>query len=217
MLQHEGAFPHPLLATPPAPREPSAAQRALARLRSFSLDARLAAGEDPVRSRMLAAQAARLTAPRHRELLAQALGGLVLAAQHGTRPSRISPSRSAVLGNEQALRALARRVDSREPLYARGLARLERLLSDTTGPAFSGDTAALSAELTRIESELSGAPAPLPEFPSAPGPARAGSLRRLARLRSRQSSAAAPAPPCFAGSSFALPDGSWFHGRRESA
>jgi hypothetical protein len=217
MLQHEGAFPHPLLATPPAPREPHAVHQALARLRSFSLDERLAAGEDPARSRMLAAQAARLTAPRHREVLAQALGGLVLAAHHGTRRSRVSPSRNAVLGNEQALRALARRVDSREPLYARGLARLERLLSDTTGPVFSGGAAGLSAELARIDGELSGTPAPLREGPHPPRPARGRSVRRLARLRGGPSSVAEPAPPGFAGSSFALPDGSWFHGRRDSA
>ena len=129
MLTHEGLLPSPAShrTTDRPPAEPGRALRALARVRWFSLDGRLAAGEDPAGSRLLAAQAARLTASRHRELLAAALGGLMLAAEESPRISRVAPSRTALLRNEQAVRSLARRVDSREALYARGLARLELL------------------------------------------------------------------------------------------
>ena len=220
MVQHEGLFPSPSLPlTPPAPREPRAATKLIARLRSFSLDERIAAGEDPSRSRLLEAQAARLTAPRHRERLVAALNGLLLAAEQGRRISRISPSRSAVLANEAAIRELARRVDSQGLLYARGLARLERLLSDSTGAVFHGGARELAAELERVEAELSGGPSgePAPRRRSASGSSRGRSVRALARLRASHGAVSPPDAPGFARGSFALPDGSWFHGRRESS
>ncbi len=214
MLQHEGLQPAPPLSLRRAPREPGWLSRAVARLRWFSLDRRLAAGEDPAASPLLAAQAARLTAPRRRELLAGAVGGLLLAARERPRITRVPLDRSALLRNETALRELARRVDSREPLYARGLARLELMLGDASGPAFRGGTGELAAEIERVHAELSG----LPADPSPAGASRGGSVRRLARLRpSGRGSGRAVDPPGFAGGSFALPDGSWFHGRRESS
>src|SRR4051794_8925960 len=146
MLTHEGLLPSPASrhATERSRREPGALLRALARVRWFSLDDRLAAGEDPAGSRLLAAQAARLTAPPRRDMLAAALGGLLLAAEEGPRVSRVTPSRTALLRNEDAVHALQRRVYSREVLYARGLARLERLLSDSRSPAFGGSAAELA-------------------------------------------------------------------------
>ena len=122
-----------------------------------------------------------------------------------------------MLRNEAAVRALARRVESQATLYARGLARLERLVSDSTGPAFRESADDLAAELARIEAELSGLPgAPLPDS-RAQGRSRRQSVRGLARLRDRQGPGRRVDPPVFAGGSFVLPDGSWFHGRRESA
>src|SRR6185437_13115983 len=141
MLQHEGLSPYPV-PRDSTPSEPGAASRALARVRWFSLDGRLAAGEDPAGSKLLAA-----------------------------------------------------RVDSREALYARGLARLERLLSDSTGPAFQGSAGQLSAELERVEDELSG----IAREGAPQSGARGSSPRRLSRLRTRDSAV----PPRAAGSSFA--------------
>lgn len=212
MLQHGGLSPAPPLSIRRPPREPGWPSRTVARVRWFSLDGRLAAGEDPAGSPLLAAQAARLTEPRHRELLAAALGGLLLDARDRPRISRVPTDRSALLRNEGALRDLARRVDSREPLYARGLARLERMLSDATGPAFSGG-GELAAEIERVHDELSG----LHTDPPAAGAQRGRSVRRLARVRRVPGPARAGDPAGFAGNSFALPDGSWFHGRREAA
>ncbi len=213
MLQHEGLFPARPLALGRQRSEDGWASRALARVQWFSLDGRLAAGEDPAGSRLLAAQAARLNRPRHRELLAAAVGGLLLAAGERPRVSRVPMDRGALLANENALRELARRVDSREALYARGLARLERLLSDSAGPAFRGGAGALSTEIARIHDELSG----IPGDPPHAGAARGRSVRRLARLRRAPGQAREGDIPGFAGDSFVLPDGSWFHGRRESA
>ena len=216
MLQQEGSFPSHSARLAPS-REPGAVLRLVASVRSFSLDERLAAGEDPSGSTLLAAQAARLTDGRRRERLAAALHGLLLAAEGPPSAVRVSPSRTALLRNEQAVRALARRVDSQATLYARGLARLERLLSDSTGPAFREGSGELSAELERIDAELSGRPSAQVLERQAPGAPRRGSVRRLARLRAGRGLASRADPPGFAGGSFTLPDGSWFHGRRDSA
>jgi hypothetical protein len=215
MLQHDTALPSTLSAAQ-APR-PTATQRLLARLRWISLDDRLAAGEDPSRSALLAARAARLTEPRHRERLAAALGGLAPAAASGPHTSRVTPDRSALARNEHAVRALARLVDSDAPVYARGLARLERLLGDSTGPVFQGGGEALGAELERVAAELRGAPAAPAGAPREGVRPRGGTVGRLARLRHSTAPAPRVDPPGFAGGSFALPDGSWFHGRREAS
>ncbi len=174
---------------------------ALARIRAFSLDRRLAAGEDPSRSTLLAARAAQLTAPRHRRRIATALKGLLLAAEQPPRRSRVPVARGALRENETAIRELSRRVASRSPVYAPGLARLEGLLGDSAGPAYRGGPDELAAELERVEAGLSGS--------ARREPARRG-------VATRRGPGLPLDPPGFVGGSFALPDGSWFHGRRES-
>jgi hypothetical protein len=213
MVQHEGLSSAPPLALRRAPREPGWASRVVAGVRWFSLDRRLVAGEDPAGSTLLAAQTARLTEPRRRELLSAAVSGLLLAAAEPPRASRVPLSREALLRNEATLRELAGRVDSRETVYARGLARLELMLGDASGPVFHGTASELAAEIARVHAELSGARAAAP----AAGASRGPSPRRLARLRRRPAPHRAGDPPGFAGSSFALPDGSWFHGRGDGA
>ena len=143
-----------------------------------------------------------------------ALGGLLIAAEDAPRISRVvaEPQRAACATSRRCARS-PHRVDSREALYARGLARLERLLSDSSGPAYQGGAAALADELARVEDELSGHAGA--RAPAGRACARR-SLRRLARLRRRRPRRRR-APPGFAGGSFTLPDGSWFHGRRDSA
>ena len=92
MLPQEGLSPSPSLplAASQPPREPGAALRLMAGLRWFSLDERLAAGEDPLQSALLAAQAGRLTRRRHRDSLAAALHGLLLAAERAPGMRRVS-------------------------------------------------------------------------------------------------------------------------------
>jgi hypothetical protein len=182
-------------------------------VRWYALDGRLAAGEDPAGSRLLAAQTARLNEAHKRERLAAAVGGLLLAARDRPRMSRVPVDRGALLRNEAALRELARRIDSREALYARGLARLEHMLGDSSGPAFRGGSGELSVEIERIHDELGGRPTE----PRTAGASRGRSVRRLRRLRRVARPPVVTKPPGFAGDSFALPDGSWFHSRREAA
>ena len=206
---------------------PRLALRLAARLRWFSLDERLIAGGDPSGSELLTAHAAHLTSPRSREAVAVGLTALLRAAEQPARMSRVSPDRSAVLANRGALEDLAEILDSGDAIYATGVARLELLLTDSAGPAFAGGVKALADELASAAAELGGAAPGTTSFGSgaaprsAAGPSRQGRPlrlppRRFARLARRGGPGSAIEPPGFVGSSFSLPDGSWFHGRRDS-
>jgi hypothetical protein len=232
MLHEEGIVPATSTRRPKAagsgPWQPRLAVRLAARLRWFSLDERLIAGEDPSGSQLLSAHAARLTSPRSREAVAAGLAALMRAVEQPARMSRVSPDRSAVLANRKALEDIGRRLESRAAVYAPGVARLERLISDSTGPAFGGGVKALEDELTSAAAELSGAALERTALEAIPGggssragrwptrPFRVGP-RRFARLVRRGEPGPAIEPPGFVGVSFSLPDGSWFHGRRDSA
>jgi hypothetical protein len=231
MLHDEGAVPatstRRLNVPGSRPRTPRLAVRLAARLRWFSLDERLIAGEDPSGSQLLSAHAVRLTSPRSREAIAAGLAALMRAAEQPARMSRVSPDRSAVLANRRALEDIAQHLESRAAVYAPGVARLERLLTDSGGPAFTGGVKALADELERAAAELAGAVLGTAsrEPDAAPGSAAGGkpqgrpfriTPRRFARRAPRGGPGSAIEPPGFVGGSFSLPDGSWFHGRRES-
>jgi hypothetical protein len=226
MLPHEGLFPvmsSRVTADANSSPAPNLGTRLLARIRWFSLDTRLIAGQDPSGSPLLAAHAARLTAPSSREQLAQALQGVLALAEQPARISRVGLDRSALLANEQAMRSLARRLESRAPVHARGAARLRRLVTDSASPIFTGGAAALAHELDAAEAELDGGASPSSRSASSsqisPGGrfARRRSAREVARLSRRRSGPGSPVyPPGFTGGSFSLPDGSWFHGRRDA-
>jgi hypothetical protein len=193
--------------SPAGSGESRLAARLLARVGALALDRRLIAGEDPASSALLAARAARLTGPRYRESLAVGLEALLGAARRASGIARISPDRSAVLANELAIRTLAGRLKDRAPVCAPGVARLERLLTDSTGPAFRGGAAALAGELARAAAALDGTAT----GDGSQGPSAGSSPRRRPAIEPR------PDPAGFVGSSFTLPDGSWFHGRRDSS
>jgi hypothetical protein len=209
-------------------RQPGLAVRLAARLRWFSLDERLIAGEDPSGSQLLSAHAAHLTSSRSREAVAAGLAALMRAAEQPSRVSRVSPHRSAVLANRQVLEELARRLESRAAVYAPGVARLERLVADSAGPAFAGGVKALEEELAHATAELGGAAPGRTAVRASSGGGSAQGVRRpdrlfrvgprrFARLAGRGAPGPAIEPPGFIGGSFTLPDGSWFHGRRDSA
>jgi hypothetical protein len=183
------------------PLDQPLAARLLARARALSLDRRLIAGENPASSRVLAARSAQLTSERSREEIARGLRRLVRSAEERPRRMRLRPRPAAVRVNEPALVSLAERLRGAEPLYARGMARLERLLVDASGPGFRGSAAELARELELAARELAGAATPAPEPHHAP--------RGPAPVRIEQ--------PGFLGNSFVLPNGSWYHGRREGA
>jgi hypothetical protein len=134
---------------------PAALSRLLARSLARRLDGALIAGADPAGSALLAARAALLTTARTRGSLAASLHGLVRAAQGPQRRWWALGSRDAVLANASELDALAMLLASDTPLYARGLALLNQLLTDGTGPAYRGDATALSRALSDARAALS--------------------------------------------------------------
>jgi hypothetical protein len=232
MLHEERAVPatsaRRLSAVKSGSQQPRLAVRLAARLRWFALDERLIAGEDPSGSQLLSAHAARLTTPRSREAVAAGLAALMRAAEQPARMSRVSPDRSAVLANRQALEDIGRCLEGRVAVYARGVARLERLIADSSGPAYAGGVKALEDELASAAAELAGAAPERTALETIPSrgssrldrwPARSSRVgpRRFARLVRRGEPSRAIEPPGFVGGSFSLPDGSWFHGRRDSA
>jgi hypothetical protein len=68
--------------------------------------------------------------------LAHALERLALTTEGMTGLFRVAPRRQAVRANRQALLDLAVRLRRGGPLYARGIAILELVLIDGTGPAY---------------------------------------------------------------------------------
>jgi hypothetical protein len=55
-----------------------------------------------------------------------------------------------------ALAELGSLLDSSAPLYAQGLAALERLLGDGTGPAYRGDAQTLAGVLEECRQRMTG-------------------------------------------------------------
>jgi hypothetical protein len=136
--------------------EPGRWARVAARVRCHALDRALIAGADPAGSPQLATRAARLTSPPSRASLADGLERLLQAAQEPAGRWRVLPRRAAVLDNAEELRALASVLRGNRPLYARGIAMLDQLLSDGSGPAYVGDRDALACRLRDVRAALAG-------------------------------------------------------------
>jgi hypothetical protein len=117
--------------------EPTWLTRLLARGRRLGLDHALAGGADPTASPLLAARAAQLVRPANRARLASALEHLALAADgHRTRFG-VVPRRRTLEANRFTLLDLAARLRKGGLLYARGIAILELVLIDGTGPTYT--------------------------------------------------------------------------------
>ncbi len=127
-----------------------------ARLRSHSLEQALIAGADPVLSPQLAARAAQLTAPGARAQIADALERVLRAARGPQRRWwAVSPS-SPVIANAAEIRELAALLRGDTPVYARGVAILNQLVTDGTGPAYRGTAYALAARLHEAGAAMHG-------------------------------------------------------------
>lgn len=120
--------------------EPRLMVRVRARARRSKLDRALAAGADPSASPLLAARAAQLVDPSTRQRIAAYLEQFALTADRP--PSRVKtlPLRGAVRPNQDALLDLARTLRDGQLQYARGIAMLELILADGTGPAYTDPT-----------------------------------------------------------------------------
>jgi hypothetical protein len=120
--------------------EPRLVVRLRARACRLKLDRALAAGADPSTSPLLAARAAQLVHPSTRQRIAAYLEQFAFTADRS--PSRVKtlPLRGAVGANQEALLELARTLRHGQLHYARGIAMLELVLADGTGPAYTDPT-----------------------------------------------------------------------------
>ena len=135
---------------------PGRLARLLAQARGGSLDRALIAGFDPAGSRLMAARALTLGSSRTRASLAAGLERLLEAAQGPPSMRRVRPRSDAVVANALELRAVAAALRSSSPLYARGVAVIDELLSDGTGPAYRGDADALARRLGEARAAMEG-------------------------------------------------------------
>ena len=131
---------------------PSAAVRIAARLRRSALDRALTDGADPAASRLIAARAAQLASASIRARIADGLERLAPSANRPRSRARILPSGAATLGNRSELLELAGLLRGDRPLYARGVAMLEVILTDGAGPAYTdlrGEALARQLQIAR--------------------------------------------------------------------
>lgn len=136
---------------------PGPLMRLWARARAGALNQALTDGVDPSTCRQLQARAFELTSAGFRASLADTIERLLSAARR--RPSRmcVAPCAQATLANERELRELATLLRGELPLYARGLAALDQMLSDGCGPVYVGDGDALARRLDELRTALRGA------------------------------------------------------------
>ena len=120
--------------------EPRLAVRLRARAQRLTLDRVLAAGADPSASPLLAARAAQLVHPRTRQRIAAWLEQFAHTAERPRSRVKTLPLRGAVRPNQEALLELARTLRHPHLYYARGIAMLELVLADGTGPAYTDPT-----------------------------------------------------------------------------
>jgi hypothetical protein len=125
------------LGRPQALFEPTLITRLRARSRRFELDHALADGADPSSSPLLAARAGQLVRRPNRYRLAAALEHLALTADAPLTLFGAMPRRRAMQANRWRLLALASTLRKSGLLYARGIAILELVLIDGTGPAYT--------------------------------------------------------------------------------
>jgi hypothetical protein len=150
------------LSPPTIDRRPAAAiqhvalARLAARLRAGSLDRALAHGADPRATPQLAARARLLTSPGRRARAADALEHLVRAARGPQRRWWALTRHNSVLANSSELHALASLLRSERPVYARGVAVLNELLSDGTGPVYRDADGQLASRLRQVRDAIEG-------------------------------------------------------------
>jgi len=110
----------------------------IAAWRAGELDRRLAAGESPADSALLAIRGNRLTSRRLREDVAAGLARVVRDAEAATHgfSAAVQPDRREVLAARTVIVAVCRRLSAREPVTPRGVILLRGLLTDGNGPLY---------------------------------------------------------------------------------
>jgi hypothetical protein len=117
--------------------------RFLARVQTASLDRRLAAGQAPESTALLATRAQALVSPDHREGLAHDFEHLLEVVRGRRSPSHrpLPLCRERILAAEPALRDLLAALVMPVPVPAGAVAGARRLLSDGAGPLYNGSSA----------------------------------------------------------------------------
>jgi hypothetical protein len=137
--------------------EPNLGVRLRARARRLGLDRALATGADPSASPLLAARAVQLVDPGTRQQIAASLEQLVSTMHRQRRRVQTLPLPGAVRANQDALIELARMLRQREVSYAQGVAMVELILRDGTGPAYTDPSGeGLAHQLARAAAGLIG-------------------------------------------------------------
>jgi hypothetical protein len=131
--------------------------RLLARAHAARLDEALIGAADPARSPQLAARAAHLTGRRSRAAIADGLERLLQAAEGPRGHTGVLARAGHVLANGDLLHELAGELRGTAPLYAQGIAIVNRLLTDGTGPAYLGDRQRLARRLCEARAAMRGA------------------------------------------------------------
>jgi hypothetical protein len=136
--------------------QPGLAARAAARIRHQVLDQQLAGGANPADRALRAARATELTKRASRERVAGEIEQL-LRFPDESHLLRVGPHPLATQVNRGELLLLAELLRSDAPLTVRGLARLQLVLTDGTGPLYiDRDGRALTRELEQVHSALIG-------------------------------------------------------------
>jgi hypothetical protein len=122
------------------------------------LDRRIARGEDPASSPELSRRARLLVSPGFRARMAAGLRRTIAAAEEPW-PSRLSArvpvQRSAILDERERLLGLARALTEEPAVSARGMARIEELLTDGRSPLYyPAPRGALTAALSHTRATL---------------------------------------------------------------
>jgi hypothetical protein len=140
--------------------------RLAARLRAYTLDRRLAAGEAPESHVLLAARARALVAPAVRSQHATLLAQVEARARRSwvPRSARAPLNRGAVVACADRFDEVRQRLLGRHPVSACGMALTSLLLTDGAGPLYNPRLSAgdLSRALEQIKDQLD----PLREFDS---------------------------------------------------
>ena len=136
--------------------QPGLAARAAARIRHQMLDQQLAEGANPADRPLRAARATELSKRSSRERVAGEIEQLLRFPDEPHR-LRVGPHPLATHVNRDGLQRLAELLRSDAPLTVRGLARLQIVLTDGTGPLYTDrDGRALARELEQVQSALIG-------------------------------------------------------------
>ena len=108
-------------------------------LRRGTLDRNLALGADPSTTPELSRRARQLTSRRRRNSLARGIRNLIEAAEEPRHPyTAAAPlQRREILSERGSLLELADDLASEDELGARGMALVERLLTDGTSPVYA--------------------------------------------------------------------------------